>query len=113
MFVGENTPFGIIAAAGVNPEFIGTKRDKVYFAFRDFSGGYILRQAFNVMWHMEQAKDPRFQAWDAWLTKTFGPLSFAEEFDVEDTDAAADDETNEVSEKKSAAAGKWVQRALL
>jgi len=111
MFVGEQTPYGVIIAAGINPNFTGSKRDKVYFAFRS-DEGYILRQAFNVMWHMLQDNDPRFPIWDAWLTSQFGPLTFLEEF-VEDTLAAADDDANEVSEKKSAAAEKWTQRVLL
>jgi len=112
MFVGQETPYGIIKAAGINPAFTGSKRDKVYFAF--FGGdGYILRQAFNVMWHMQQENDPRVEIWDRWLTSQFGPLTFTEEFDVEDTNAAADDEQSGAMEKKSAAAVKWVQRALL
>ena len=112
MFVGENTPFGTIRAAGINPEFTGSKRDKVYFAFRS-DDGYVLLQAWNVIYHMEQENDPRVNRWNEWLTSQFGPLSFEEEYDVEPTDAAADDEPNEVSAKKFAAAGKWVQRALL
>jgi hypothetical protein len=113
MFVGQPTPFGIVVAAGINPEFTGAKRDKVYFAFHDFSGGYILRQAFNVIYNMELENDPRVPVWNDWLTKNFGTLSFFEEVYDDHTDAAADDEANEVSAQKSAAAGKWVQRELL
>src|SRR3982751_5840272 len=112
MFVGQETPYGVIVAAGINPNFGGSKRDKVYFAFRDDDHGYILRQAFNVMWHMLQANDPRFPIWDKWLTAQFGPLSFVEE-PVNDTSAAADDEPSEANAITIAAAAKWVQHVLL
>lgn len=132
-FVGFMTYYGPIVDAGFDERIKGSKADQFSFAI-DYGYGPVyfgcpvwMSPACAIIDCManEPEKYPYAVEWREWFYRKLGLTTWQKHardgygsdddygLDGEHTDAAADDEPNEVSVKKSAAGGKWVQRALL